>query len=101
MASGTYCITQGCHDQILSLFLLFLTSNLFHRYLAERLVIRKNISRRNQFVLFIEMREKFDNGEDPLDPEQQQQGGHSHPFFHQGFNPFGNGGGGNFKFHFN
>ena len=48
------------------------------------------------------MREKYDNGEDPLDPEQQQQGGHGHPFFH-GFNPFGGGGnqGFNFKFHFN
>ncbi|XP_060561613.1 dnaJ homolog subfamily C member 3-like [Ruditapes philippinarum] len=48
-----------------------------------------------------EMREKYDHGEDPLDPEQQQ-GGHAHPFFH-GFNPFGNGGGQgfNFKFHFN
>lgn len=44
------------------------------------------------------MRQKFDNGEDPLDPEQQQGGhGHGHPF--HGFNPFG--GGGNFKFHFN
>ena len=51
-------------------------------------------------VIIIEMRQKFDNGEDPLDPEQQnQQGGHGHPFFH-GFNPFGSGGG-NFKFHFN
>ncbi|KAF6033521.1 DNAJC3 [Bugula neritina] len=46
-----------------------------------------------------EARQKFDNGEDPLDPEQQQgQGGHGHPFFH-GFNPFGSGG--SFKFHFN
>ncbi|XP_041483351.1 dnaJ homolog subfamily C member 3-like [Lytechinus variegatus] len=51
-----------------------------------------------------EMREKFDAGEDPLDPEQQQQRNqgfhHGHPF---GFNPFGSGGGGgfNFKFKFN
>ena len=47
------------------------------------------------------MRQKFDNGEDPLDPEQQQQGGHGNPF--HGFNPFGGGGGQgfNFKFHFN
>lgn len=47
-----------------------------------------------------EMRQKFDQGEDPLDPEQQQnQGFHQHgqPF---GFNPFG-GGGFNFKFNFN
>lgn len=49
-----------------------------------------------------EMRKRYDAGEDPLDPEQQQQGGHGHPFFH-GFNPFGHGGGQgfNFKFHFN
>ncbi|KAL4220081.1 DnaJ subfamily C member 3 [Mactra antiquata] len=50
-----------------------------------------------------EMRAKYDAGEDPLDPEQQQGGGgHGNPFFH-GFNPFGNGGGQgfNFKFHFN
>ena len=56
------------------------------------------------FYYFVEMREKFNNGEDPLDPEQQQQqGSHGHPFFH-GFNPFEGGfggGGGNFKFHFN
>ncbi|XP_030641893.1 dnaJ homolog subfamily C [Chanos chanos] len=42
-----------------------------------------------------EMRSKFDQGEDPLDPESQQGGGHSH--FRggwenfQGFNPFGSG----------
>lgn len=41
-----------------------------------------------------EKREKFDNGEDPLDPEEQQQG-HGHPF-----NPFGAGQGFTFKFHF-
>lgn len=46
-----------------------------------------------------EMREKFDNGEDPLDPEQQAGGG-------GGRNPFGGGGfpfnfqGGNFQFKF-
>jgi DnaJ homolog subfamily C member 3 len=45
-----------------------------------------------------EKRAKFDNGEDPLDPEQQAgQGG---PHWHQGFNPFGQGGF-QFKFHFN
>ncbi len=44
-----------------------------------------------------EKRQKFDNGEDPLDPEEQAQGGG--PFWHQGFNPFG-GGGFQFKFHF-
>ncbi|XP_078258952.1 dnaJ homolog subfamily C [Rhinoraja longicauda] len=52
-----------------------------------------------------EMRKKFDSGEDPLDPENQQGGGGQH--FHrswnqwQGFNPFGSGGPFNFKFHFN
>ncbi|EFX71969.1 hypothetical protein DAPPUDRAFT_308628 [Daphnia pulex] len=44
-----------------------------------------------------EKRQKYDNGEDPLDPESQQG---------QGFNPFQQGGfhnfhGGQFKFHFN
>ena len=58
------------------------------------------------------MRKKFDNGEDPLDPEEQQrgnnpfQGGQGERFFFRG-NPFGGGGfpggggGHNFKFHFN
>ena len=41
-----------------------------------------------------EKREKFDNGEDPLDPEEQHGGG-GHPF-----NPFGTGQGFTFKFHF-
>ncbi|KAG7463757.1 hypothetical protein MATL_G00180030 [Megalops atlanticus] len=51
-----------------------------------------------------EKRSKFDQGEDPLDPESQQGGGHHH--FHgawdtfQGFNPFGSGPF-NFKFNFN
>jgi DnaJ family protein C protein 3 len=47
-----------------------------------------------------EKRQKFDNGEDPLDAEQQAQG--HNPFGH-GFNPFGQGQGGGpftFKFHF-
>lgn len=49
-----------------------------------------------------EMREKYNNGEDPLDPEAQQ---HAHNPFQQGFNPFGGGGGFGgggfqFKFHF-
>ena len=39
-----------------------------------------------------EMRQKFDNGEDPLDAEQQSNGGHGHG----GFNPFGGGQ----RFHF-
>lgn len=42
----------------------------------------------------------FDRGEDPLDPEEQQrqQQNWGQPF---GFNPFGGGGGFQFKFHFN
>ncbi|KAK3586229.1 hypothetical protein CHS0354_014050 [Potamilus streckersoni] len=45
-----------------------------------------------------EKRQKYDLGEDPLDPEQQ--GGGGGPFWQQGFNPFGSGGF-QFKFHFN
>jgi len=48
-----------------------------------------------------EMREKYDRGEDPLDPEQKNGGHHGgHPFHGH---PFGGGGGGpfQFKFHFN
>ncbi|XP_075896256.1 dnaJ homolog subfamily C [Nelusetta ayraudi] len=47
-----------------------------------------------------EMRTKFDHGEDPMDPESQQQ---QHQGFHRGFhgfNPFGSGPF-NFKFGFN
>ncbi|XP_048834795.1 dnaJ homolog subfamily C member 3a isoform X1 [Brienomyrus brachyistius] len=50
-----------------------------------------------------EMRSKFDQGDDPLDPESQRGGG---PHFHhgwdgfQGFNPFGSGPF-SFKFNFN
>lgn len=43
-----------------------------------------------------EKRQKFDNGEDPLDPEQQQGHGGPNPF--QGGFPFGEGF--QFKFHF-
>ncbi|XP_030636053.1 dnaJ homolog subfamily C member 3b [Chanos chanos] len=50
-----------------------------------------------------EMRQKFDSGEDPLDPETQQGGGggggHGWPF--GGFNPFESGGHFHFKFHYN
>ena len=51
-------------------------------------------------VFNAEKRERFDNGEDPLDPEEQQSRAHN-PF--HGFNPFGGGGGGGytFKFKFN
>ncbi|KAM3842431.1 dnaJ homolog subfamily C member 3b [Diretmus argenteus] len=50
-----------------------------------------------------EMRQKFDAGEDPLDPESQQggnggPGGHGWPFH---FNPFESGGNFHFKFHYN
>ena len=44
--------------------------------------------------ILLEKREKFDNGEDPLDPEQQ----HGPSGFHHGGFPFG--GGFTFKFHF-
>ena len=47
------------------------------------------------FFVFAEKREKYDNGEDPLDPEQQGN---------QGFNPFHHhfhGSPFQFKFHFN
>lgn len=54
-----------------------------------------------------ELRQKYDGGEDPLDPEAQQQGG-GHPFrggqpfhFPGGFPGGGQGGGFQFKFHFN
>lgn len=50
-----------------------------------------------------ELRQKFDSGEDPLDPENQQGGGGGGgaggwPF---GFNPFESGGNFHFKFHYN
>jgi len=50
----------------------------------------------------LETRERFDNGEDPLDAEEQanQHHGYGGQPFGQGFNPFG-GGGFNFKFHYN
>ena len=41
-----------------------------------------------------EKRQKFDQGEDPLDPETQQG-----QQWHEGFKPFGHGGF-QFKFHF-
>jgi len=45
------------------------------------------------FMLHTDMRQRFDNGEDPLDPEQQQGFQHGGPFAH----PFG-GQGFTFKF---
>jgi len=47
----------------------------------------------NNDHLYTDMRQRFDDGEDPLDPEQQQQGFHGGPFAH----PFG-GQGFTFKF---
>jgi len=46
-----------------------------------------------------EMREKYDNGEDPLDPESERGG--QHPFHGFRGQPFGGGGPFQFKFHFN
>lgn len=46
-----------------------------------------------------EMRQKFDEGEDPLDPESQQGGGQRSWPFH--FNPFESGGNFHFKFEYN
>jgi DnaJ family protein C protein 3 len=63
---------------------------------AEKMFI--DIAAAKEVLTDTEKRQKFDSGEDPLDPEQQAQGGG--PFWHQGFNPFGNQGF-QFKFHFN
>lgn len=54
-----------------------------------------------KILLFrLEKRAKFDQGEDPLDAEQQAQGHNPfHGFNHGGFGGFGEGF--NFKFHFN
>lgn len=58
----------------------------------------------HHLCIFLEMRRKFDAGEDPLDAESQQGGGHP---FHRGWNswqefdPFSSGGPFQFKFHFN
>lgn len=60
---------------------------------AEKMFI--DIAAAKEVLSNPEKREKFDQGEDPLDPEEQQGGQQW-----QGFNPFGHGGFG-FKFHFN
>ncbi|KAL5004932.1 hypothetical protein ScPMuIL_018388 [Solemya velum] len=65
---------------------------------AEKMFI--DIAAAKEVLTDPEKREQFDNGEDPLDPEQQS-GGQGGPFWHQGFNPFGSGQGFQFKFHFN
>lgn len=64
---------------------------------AEKMFI--DIAAAKEVLTDPEKRAKFDQGEDPLDPEQQAGGGGG-PFWHQGFNPFGQGGF-QFKFHFN
>eukprot|EP00117_Sycon_ciliatum_P021322 scpid55139/ scgid18723/ DnaJ homolog subfamily C member 3; Interferon-induced, double-stranded RNA-activated protein kinase inhibitor; Protein kinase inhibitor of 58 kDa len=66
--------------------------------LAEKMFI--DIAAAKEVLTNPEKRAKFDQGEDPLDPEQQsQQGFHGSPF--GGGFPFGgDGGGGHFKFHF-
>ncbi len=68
----------------------------FHFFLFQYIILIA-------LFIFQEKRAKFDNGEDPLDPDQS----HQHNPFQGGFNPFGGGGGGfngggfNFKFKFN
>lgn len=65
-----------------------------------------NIAQAKEVLTNPEMRSKFDQGEDPMDPESQQGGGHHHHYYNggrenfQGFNPFGSGPF-NFKFNFN
>ncbi|XP_037791582.1 dnaJ homolog subfamily C member 3-like [Penaeus monodon] len=73
---------------------------------AEKMFI--DIAAAKEVLTDEEMREKFDRGEDPLDPEQQQQGPGGHGFnpfqhFHFQHGGFPGGGfhGGGFKFHFN
>uniref|UniRef100_A0A8C7YP94 DnaJ (Hsp40) homolog, subfamily C, member 3b n=1 Tax=Oryzias sinensis TaxID=183150 RepID=A0A8C7YP94_9TELE len=48
-----------------------------------------------------EMRQKFDSGEDPLDPENQQGGGGGQRQWPFHFNPFDSGGSFHFKFEYN
>lgn len=50
------------------------------------------------FIIFSEKRQKYDNGEDPLDPESGQHHGFN-PF--QQFHQFHHGSPFQFKFHFN
>eukprot|EP00794_Sanderia_malayensis_P010956 gene10956-12117_t len=62
---------------------------------AEKMFI--DIASAKEVLSDPEKRQKFDNGEDPLDPEQQQHGGGG-PFPFEGGFPFGEGF--SFKFHF-
>ncbi|KAG7265655.1 hypothetical protein CRUP_016502 [Coryphaenoides rupestris] len=63
-----------------------------------------DIASAKEVLIDPEMRQKFDSGEDPLDPENQQGGGgggqasHGWPFH---FNPFESGGNFHFKFQHN
>lgn len=63
---------------------------------AEKMFI--DIASAKEVLTDPEKRQKFDNGEDPLDPEQQSGGGFNPFHFHGGPN-FGSGF--SFKFHFN
>ncbi|CAF1336923.1 unnamed protein product [Didymodactylos carnosus] len=65
---------------------------------AEKMFI--DIAAAKEVLTDPEKRARFDNGEDPLDAEEQAQGFNP---FGQGFNPFGGGNGGSysFRFHFN
>lgn len=53
------------------------------------------------FIVRPEMRQKFDAGEDPLDPESQQGGGGGQQGWPFHFNPFDSGGSFHFKFQYN
>lgn len=52
-------------------------------------------------IVLPEMRQKFDAGEDPLDPENQQGGGGGQQGWPFHFNPFESGGSFHFKFQYN
>ena len=60
-------------------------------YVASYLFMTSMVNNDNLYTA--DLRQRFDDGEDPLDPEQQQQGFHGGPFAH----PFG-GQGFTFKF---
>ena len=80
------------------------SSNRGGRVLGTSTTVQHNkgscmISLRVCFVSLSDLRQRFDDGEDPLDPEQNTGGGfHGNPF--GGGGPFGHGGF-TFKFKFN
>ena len=83
----------------LSGFVMFRECHVFDR--IKHVESRFNLHRLFSSVVSLEMRQKFDAGEDPLDPENQQGGGgreQSWPFH---FDPFQSGGSFHFKFHHN